>query len=1100
MKHLKLDYNFNMFQKIMEHIGFFVALLFLISFPFNTLAQSVKVKGIVSDENGEPMIGAYVSVEGTKTFVATGLKGEYEIPARKNQTLVFSLLGYKSTNVKVGDKAIINVKLQQDNTKLDEAVVVGYGVQKRRDIVGAIESINTDEISDRTGSSMNFSRALQGAIPGLSLTFSDGKPSRGAKIRIRGDVNSIGSGGSALVLVDGVESDINTVNPDDIASVTVLKDAASAAVYGSRGTFGVILLTTKTPKEGKAKINYNGYFNVYERSVKPEYITNGYLWTSEFLESFNNCDGVDPKSINNVFPFSRAWYAELKRRNEDPSFEKWRINPSNNRYEYYGNTDWYDLFFKKLSTGQQHNVSISGGNKTATYYLSGRYFTQDGIYKEGDERYEQFNVTGKGSVNVRPWFRINSTLSYSYRDSHQPTIHTGNTITPMNVNRMFGHQAFPMTIPKNPDGSWTEAAVYTGYAGFVEGLSWRKDNLFELKNLNSVTVDIIKDVLVAKAKYAYYYANRNRRQAMNPYSFNKGPGITASRPSTSYYVEHPWIKHRHAADATLTFTPRLGQNHSLTVLVGWNAELLKRKSDKYYREGLIIPDKPNWSLMNGEEMEIRDNGSFESALNGYFFRTSYGYKGKYLAEISGRYDGNSKFPSNSRWGFFPSASLGWRISEEGFLKNVTWLDNLKVRTSIGSSGNGLISDAYAYQSTMSISKSNILSGGNSLNYTVAPSPIPSSLTWEKAETYDLGLDFEAFNGRLNMVADIYKKYTKDMYIVGPELPAVYGNSAPKGNYGTMKTDGWELSISWRNAHKVGGKTLSYNIKGTIYDSKSKITKYTSENKFLPTLYTTRYYSGMELGEIWGYECNELFQYDVEALAYADMNSHFHARKWEPRAGDPKFEDLNQDGVVNNGSNTLDDHGDLKKIGNKLPRYNFSISMGANWNGFGINMMWIGVGHRDWYPAKDSANFWGKYGRPYSVCLPWHQDRWSPENRDAYWPRLVGYAAVGKNAVLTKPNTRYLQNAAFLRLKNLTIDYTLPKKWCEKISMKGIKLFVSGDNLLTFTPLSKHAKNFDPEGIFHGDADYNGATGKDNFGDGDGWPVMKCYTFGLNVTF
>lgn len=1099
MKHSKSQNLFDALTGIGKRIILSFGLVLYVSFSASAQEGSLTVKGKVSGEDGEPLVGVFVKVEGTKTATSTDIDGNYSIKAGKNQTLSFSYLGFKDQQISIQGRASIDVVMLMDRSSLDEAVVVGYGVQKRRDIVGAIENISTDEIAEKTGSSMNISRALQGTIPGLSLTFTDGKPNRNATVRIRGTVNSIGSGGSALVLVDGVEADMNTVNPDDIASVTVLKDAASTAVYGSRGTFGVILLTTKAPQKGEAKINYNGAYNIYSRTVVPEMDTNGYHWTSEFLESYINAKGNDPANINNVFPFKRAWYEELTKREKDPSFEKWRVNNGTGLYEYFGNTDWYKVFYKDYTTGQQHNISVSGGNDAATYYVSGRYFTQDGIYNSGNEKYDQFNIRTKGSVKVRPWLKMESSLDYGYRKSHQPTAQTGNSVTPVNINRMINHQGFPMTLVTNPDGTWTEAAVYTGWAGFVEGLSWRKDYLYEMKNLNTLTVDIVKDVLVAKANYAYYFANRNRVQTISPYTFYRGPEVSGIRPSASFYVEHPWTKQRHTADATLTYTPKLGENNFLSIMAGWNIESLKLKSDRYYREGLIVPGRVNWNLMNGEEMKLTDNGSYESALNGYFFRVDYNYKSRYLIEISGRYDGNSRFPSNQRWGFFPAASAGWRISEEPFMKNVAWIDNLKIRGSAGSSGNGLISNAYAYQSTMHIKTSSVLSNGQPLSYTQAPAPIPDGLTWEKAVTYDLGLDFEALNGRLNFTGDIYRKHVLDMYVPGEELPAVFGNSAPKGNYANLKTDGWEVSLSWRNTHKIGGKPFSYNIKGTLYDAMSTVTKYTSTNKLLPTIYNTRYYTGMTIGEIWGFECDGLFQTDAEAQAYADM-SEFKHDTWTPKAGDPRFLDLNKDGAVNDGDVTLANHGDLRKIGNMTPRYNFSINLGANWNGIGISMMWLGVGHRDWYPAKESGYFWGKYGRPYSIGLPWHSSRWSEENPDAYWPRLVGYSASSTAAQLSRPNTRYLQNAAFLRLKNLTLEYTLPEAWTKQIMFKKIKLYFTGENLLTFTPLSKYAKNYDPEGLWAGDNDYDSSSGKDNYGDGDGWPVMKCYTFGLNIAF
>ena len=1079
-----------------------LALALLIAlFTLPVLAQGGKsVSGSVKGPDGRPVIGATVIVSGTTRGTTTDANGLFSIEVEKGESLSFSYIGYRAQTIPVDGRSRIDITLEEDYTSLEEVVVVGYGVQKRRDIVGAVETLSAETLEERTGSSMSISRSLQGAIPGLTMTFSDGKPNRSATIRIRGAENSIGAGGSALVLVDGVETDMSTVNPDDIESITVLKDASSTAVYGARGTFGVILLTTKAPQKGHAKVTYNGTYTFYRRATTPQMVTNGYDYTTSFLESYTNAYGTDPANINNVFKFNRTWYNELARRNSDPSFEKWRIN-NQNSYEYFGNTNWYDVFYRDYTTGHQHNISVTGGGETASYYVSGRMFEQDGIYNAGDEKYQQFNVKAKGDVKVKPWLRIENTTDFMYRYSHQPTAHTGISSTPMNINRMLNHQAFPVTMVTNPDGTWTEAAVYTGWAGFVEGNSWRKDRKFDMTNRTSVNLDLIKDVLVGNVDVSFYFNQTDRRQAVNSYTYYTGPESSAERPSGSLYEERSYNRQKVASNATLTYTPRLGENHSLTVLGGWNIEDYTYKSNLMNREGIIIADMPNFSLLEGEAITLKDNGSYNWGLVGAFYRVSYSYKGKYLLETSGRYDGNSKFPSNQRWGFFPSGSFGWRISEENFLQNAEWLDNLKLRVSVGSAGNGLISDTYAYLSTMSITQSSLLNNGAVFNYTAAPSPIPDGLTWETATTYDLGLDFEAFNGRLNFSADIYRKKTTDMYVVGDELPAVYGNDAPKGNYADMHTDGWEASISWRDNFKLGGKDFSYNLKFAIWDNVTKVTKYMATTNTLPTNYATNYYEGMTLGELWGYTCNGLFQSNEEAQTYADY-SKFAQNKIVWQKGDPKYEDLNGDGRIDNGSNRLEDHGDLSIIGNINPHYMFGVNLAANWNGIGLSVFLQGVMKRDWYPSPDSGYFWGKYARPFMWVLGIHNytdDMYSEEKNNwdtAYWPRMTTYqsnSSYSWTKLLEIPNTRYKQNAAYLRVKNIQVDYTFPKALCQKIRLGGLKIYLSGENLFTFTPLHKYAPNFDPEGLSY-DSDFASAA------DGYTYPILKSVTVGVNITF
>ncbi|MCD8313929.1 MAG: TonB-dependent receptor [Bacteroidales bacterium] len=1061
------------------------------------LHAQTNVSGVVTDQSGQPVMGATVLVPGTTRGTSTDFDGAYVINVSGAESLEFNCLGYKTQTIRLNGQAIIDVVLEEDRTNLDEVVIIGYGAQKRRDIVGAVETLNTEEISERTGSTMNISRTLQGAIPGLTLTFDDGKPTREANIRIRGAENSIGAGGSALVLLDGVEVSMNTINPDDIESITVLKDASSTAVYGARGTFGVILMTSKTPQKGAAKITYDGSVNIYQKTVRPDIVSNGYEWATNYHEAYVNGKGGEPTGINNKFPYSAEWLEELGRRDKDPNSSPWRVN-SAGVYEYFGNTNWYDLFYKKYWVGHQHNITVQGGSDIANYYVSGRIFSSDGQFNVGNEKWNQYNVTAKGTVNIKPWLHVTETVNFMYQQTHEPGRYGTSTSMTEFLGQMFGEQLYPVAVPRNEDGTWTAAAT-SAYALFYDGSQYSEDRTTEFGTKTVVQLDIIKDVLWATADIGYRHMDRDRFWKTSLNSHYTAPGNEVTFPTTSSLVEKTYYSQRITGDATINYVPHLGKGHNLAFLLGWNIENYSYKSTALSRTGMMT-DTPNWDLMEGDSMTINDNGTYDWGMVGYFYRISYNYKSKYLVETSGRYDGSSKFPSNQRWGFFPSASLGWRISEEGFMKSAEWLDNLKIRLSAGSAGNGLISDAYAYISTMSLSQSSMLNNGSTFKYTSAPTPIPDGLTWEKAVTYDLGLDFEALDGRLNFVGDIYRKNTVNMFVVGEELPAVYGNSAPKGNYADMKTNGWELSAGWRDSYMVGGKALSYNIKAAVWDNRSWITRYTSKTGTLPTIYSTAYYEGMEIGEIWGYVCNGLFQSDEEVANYADLSS-FKQNSQVIGAGDPKFEDLNGDGYVNNGNNTIYDHGDLVKIGNTTPRFSYSFQGGISWNGIGINIMFQGVGKRDWYPAKESNWFWGQYSRPYSQYYPWFTSRWSEENRDAYWPRLVSYEAQSSKGLLSQANTRYLQSARYLRLKNITVDYNFPHKIVRKIGLKALKVYVSLENPCFFSPLHKYAGNYDPEGIFPGTADYSSQSkaGTEGYGDGDGYGVTKSYTIGLSIT-
>lgn len=1072
----------------------------LLSF-FARAQQEATLKGSVIDANTkEPLAGATIKVKDKPGISkVTDINGLFilNLADVKNSTLQVSYMGYVSEEVAVGIKNSLQIELSGDPQTLNETVVVGYGTQLRRNIVGAVSKISGEVLENRPNAYLL--RSLQGQVPGLNISMVDGKPSRSAAINIRGNTQSIGAGGSALVLIDGVEGDLTAMNPADVESISVLKDASSTAVYGARGAFGVLLITTKKAKTDKVSVNYSGNFSIYSQTVRPQFETDGQKWYDNFKEAHVAYRHALPTGINNFFPWNQAWENEYKKRVNDPdnSYLDWGIG-TDGAYQYYANTDWYDAFYRDQTYGQQHDLSIAGGSKTSSFIVSTRYFEQEGIYKVGDERFSQFNVRAKGSVNITNWLTLENNTDFVNRNYHQPMVAPSNLTVP----RLMEHQGFPLAKLRNPDGTWTAAAVYTGYAGMYDETTYRDNFKFDMKNTSFLTADIIGKVLVAKADYTYLYNHSKRQDVVNPVSYFNSPSNQIAYPNTSYLDRRDYETEYQVANASLSFTPKLNADHSLNVLGGWNREYKKYYSTQLMRTGLLKPGKPNFSLMDGTDLTLEDKGSYAWGFMGIFYRASYGYKGKYLAEASGRYDGSSKFPISQQWGFFPSFSLGWRMSEESFLKNVSWLDNLKWRFSIGSAGNGNV-DPYLFQEMMSINKSTgVLTNGTQESNTAAPAPIPVSLTWEKAATQDLGLDIDILRGKLSFVGDIYKKTTSNMFVVGSEIPAVAGYAAPKGNNADMVTKGFEVALNFKDELNLSGDKFHYRIGLSLWDSKSKITKYTSKTNTLPTLYSNAYYEGMELGEIWGYHVDGLFATDAEAQEWgvkAQSRTFWSGDNVSWNAGDVRFADLDGDGEVNNGNNTLEKHGDLVKIGNSESRYLYGINLGANWKGFGFSAFFQGVMKKDWYPAGESGFFWGQYNRTYGYSLPWqNEERWTPENLDAYWPKLRGSLAASGRGTLRAANDRYLQDARYCRLKNLTIDYSLPQRITQKMKLERVKFYVSGENLFFWSPLKKHAKNYDPEQITAGDSDYGAVAGTD--GQGYGYPQTKSISFGVNLSF
>lgn len=1054
-------------------------------------ADSVRlIHGQVSDLHGEPMIGVTVQEEGSGNGCVTDGNGYFRFSANHNANILISYIGYSDVRKKASAD-FSKVILQEDTKTLDEVVVVGYGSKRRRDLVGSVEQISNEKIGTRAN--MNVTRSLQGMIPGLNISVSDGKPSSTPNLNLRGS-GSIGAGGSALILIDGIEGSLNSVNPADIESVSVLKDASSASIYGARGAFGVILVTTKDAKKGKSKVSYNGSFSLHQRLNEAEIVNNGLQWTDGWYSSYmeGKDTGTPPGGINNVFKYSTEWYNELVKRNDDPSLDKVRVNEKG-EYEYFGNTNWFDIIYKDIIPSTEHNISVSGGNDRAQLYVSGRYFNQDGVYSAGNEDYTQYNMRLKGTIQINDMLSLSSNTDFGNNLSHQPMVMYDN----QNILRQIEHQGYPMTMEKNPDGTWTEAAVYTGWAGFVEGTSYMKQNKLELRNTTTLAFEPIREELIFKADYSYYTSRSERKKVENQYEFYTGPAIKKTRNTYSSLENRNYNQAYHSANITANYIPKFrNDDHSLNLLLGGNLEQKNYSMIQSYRRGLLNEYKPSFALMDGDYYTIGQSG-YEWAYLGMLYRINYNYKGRYLAELSGRYDGTSKFPTNEQWGFFPSVSAAWRLSEEHFMApSAQWLSNMKVRMSVGSLGNGNV-DPYVYLSTVPISKTSALINGSLQTAAYVPKLIPNNLTWETATTYDLGLDIDLFHNQLSIVFDYYQRYTTNMYTEGMVKPAVIGADVPKGNNADMKTKGWELAVEWRDQFNVAGKPFSYGIKGMVWDSRSWITKYNNPTKLL-----SNYYEGMELGEIWGYHVEGLFADQADIDAHADQSKIKVSDTNILKPGDIKFSDLNADGKIETGKNTLEDHGDLKKIGNTSARYNYGINLNANWNGFGLSAFFQGIGKKNWYPSRESGLFWGQYNRPYGYMLQIHtgDNVWSEtnQNENAYWPRYRGYIANSASKSMGVINDRYLQNVGYIRLKNVQLDYSFNQNICKKLHMENLRIYVSGENLFTWSPMFRVTRNFDPEVITPGDADFRSTKNSD--GDGYSYPMLNSYTFGINVTF
>lgn len=1079
-----------------QHYYFFrnrFLFLFLVAVLSGSLVfaqtESRKITGTVLDEKGQTLPGVTVLLKGTSNEDAnsygttTDADGNFSLSVPDlSGTLIFSFIGLATKEVPIPSSGEMKVTMEEDATTLTEVVVVGYGTQKKLNLTGAVDQVGSEVLENRPLT--NLTRGLQGVIPNLNIRMTDGKPTRSAEYNVRG-ATSIGAGGSALVLIDGIPGDPALLNPNDVESVSVLKDAASAAIYGARGTFGVVLITTKRPVKDKTQINYSASYSLNERTIKPGLVTDGYTWAKMFDEAYYSWNDykAHPQKANSVFLFSLDYLDELKRRQDDPSLPRVDIDPNTGQYVYYGNTDWLGELYANSNPSMEHSLSISGSSNKVDYFISGRYMSQKGVFRYNPDNYKMYNLRANGSIQATDWLKIENDLTLSQVSYFFPMLnHPSNTP----VWRRISDEAFPIAMLKNPDGTLTENASIV-FGSFISGNNHSDLNRLQVRNTSRFTASFLKDKLRISGDYTFRRLMEVETRLYTPVLYSKVPGKILERGENKMNEADDKTNYI-GANIFAEYTQDFGK-HNFKGLVGYNYENSLLTSRFLQRDGLINPALPDFSLMNGQNFLIRGGGNEWTVLGG-FFRLNYNYAEKYLFEINGRYDGTSKFPQEQQFGFFPSASAGWRISDEPFwefAKSV--VPDFKLRISYGSLGNGNISP-YQFAETMSVNQLNMVINGVKPNYTQNPGVIPAGLTWEKSTSTNIGADIGFLNNRLTTSFDVYTRNTTDMFTVGLPLPGVFGASVPKGNYADLKTKGWELSLAWRD-QTSGEKSLRYDFRFILSDNESHITKFNNPLGLINT-----YYEGMRIGDIWGFETEGFFVDDADIANHADQSYIRVSAANTPMPGDIKFRDLNNDGVIDLGKSTVDDPGDRKIIGNSAPRYQFGFNTNIDWNNFFVSAFLQGVGQRDFWPGRDNSLFWGPYNRPYS----WHPEdvvnnMWSEENPDAYFPRLRGYVALNARAELTEQQSKYLQNVAYVRLKNFTVGYTIPLPLVSRIGISNARIFLTGQNLWTYSPMFKITRNLDPEVIEGGDPEMN-----PNTGNGMAYPMLKTYTLGINVTF
>lgn len=1087
-------------MNILKSVALFLILL-LAGSSMVLSAQNRSISGKVFDTNEEPLIGVTVTIENTTIGAITDIDGAFTLQVPEGKVVLnVSYVGFVPQKVTVASgQSNVTVRLSEDAVLLNEVVVVGYGKQKKVNLTGAVASVGGEELENRVTKSL--SSMLQGTVAGLNVTTSSGVPGSSASINVRG-ITSIHES-EPLVLIDGAVGDIDRVNPNDVESISVIKDASAAAIYGARAAFGVILVTTKSgaAKGGKATVRYSGRFGWQAPTTSTDYETTGY-WSvytiNQFWQANSGTLYVDYTDQDMQELWNRV---NDKTEHPDRPWVVEDVRNGRNQWVYYGNYDWWHSLYRDNRPMQQHNVSISGGKDDVKYFVSGSYDKQTGILRENPDIYRKYNLRSKIDFRINEWLTMsNNTSFYSSQYSYLGDGDVENTLA---YSARHALACFPQ---KNPDGSWLYSTPYLNY----KVANGRHILLGENSHRNvERSTDFTNTTRLV-------YAPIRELSFTGDFTYRQYQSRNTSRSNVMYYREYPdgeLLSYATGAGANRldeavntnqyystnifgTYDDTFNQAHHLSVVGGMNYEAWKNKNISAYGENLVSTDLDDLDLVgqNAEGATITGvgGGQNEYALLGIFGRINYDYKSRYLFEVSGRYDGTSRFASGSRWGFFPSASAGWRISEESFFQPVRqWIDNLKVRGSFGSLGNQNISSYYSFARLISISSLGYTFGEGSVlpKYSSLSAPIASGMTWETAQQWDFGFDLTMLGNRLNLTVDGYIRDTKDMLTDGVDLPGVYGADLPDMNVADLRTKGYEITLNWRDRLTLGNKPFEYSVGLNLSDYKSVITKYDNENK----TFAKDYYEGMEIGEIWGYVTDGLFQTDEEAKAYAEKVDLSYVLKGQTggwQAGDVKFVDLDGDGKVGIGSNNVDNPGDRKILGNSLPSFSYGISASAQWNGFDVSAFFQGTGNHYWYPAGQSMPFWGPYSYPYLSFLQkdFLADVWTAENTDAYFPRAMAYSASG--GVLSNVNDRYLQNLRYLRFKNLTVGYTLPQSWTGKARIESVRIYFTGENLCYWSPLKKHSRYVDPEAAIDRSDAYNNAY----------YPWQKSFLFGIDVTF
>ena len=1029
------------------------------------------VKGFVSDKMG-PIIGATVTVKGTRNGTASGLDGDFKLSnIKKGDVLIISYIGYTTQEVKYTGQAL-DIKLNEDSHALSEVVVVGFGTQKKVNVTGAVSAITSDVLKSRPV--QNVGQALQGVIPGLnfSVNTSGGELNNTMSVNVRGS-GSIGDGSNSapLILIDGMEGNMNAINPNDIDNISVLKDASSSSIYGSRAAFGVILITTKSGKAGRTSVNYSSDVRFVDALAIPK-MMDSYTFAQYFNRASSN-DGqmavFDDNMMGRILAYQKGELLETTTPNEKNGL--W-----NNYSGANANTNWFKEQYRDWVPSQEHRLSVNGGTDKLTYLISGSFLDQTGLVRHGGDKFQRYNLNGRINAKLSEKISLNYSTKWIREDYDRPSYLSG----------LFYH---------NIARRWPTCPVYDNNGYYMEGVEIiqmrdggraksQKDYSY---NQMQIVIEPIKDWNIYLEGNMSTVVNYNHSDKLPVYAHNvKGEPYLMSwdggAAGASSVSESTGKENFYTANLYTNYSRLFKGGHYAKVTAGFNSELMKTRSISASKDGVISAEVP--TLNTSSENPSCSGGYAHWSTAGFFSRLNYNFNERYLLEANVRLDGTSRFVGDKRWGIFPSFSLGWNIAKEDFFKPLSdKISTLKLRASWGELGNTNTKKLYPFFLTMPFASNagGWLVDGKKPNIASAPSIVNALMTWEEIRSWNVGLDWSAFNNRLTGSLDFFKRQTKDMIGPPPEVSNILGvktEDIPRVNNADMESYGFDLELGWRDQIS----DLNYGLKLVLSDDKQKVTRYPNKVGDVG-----QWYSGRMAGEIWGYETIGIAKSNQEMadhIATLPNGGQTIGKDWA--AGDIMYKDLNGDGKIDAGSSTLSNPGDRKIIGNSSPRFKFGFTMDADWKGFDLKLFFQGVLKRDY--LLGGPYFWGASGGMWqSAGFKEHFDFFRPEgdplgaNLNAYYPRPL-FVTGDKNQ---QGQTRYLQNAAYIRLKNIQLGYSLSQNVLSKVGLQSVRLYVSGDNLWTASQISGV---FDPETIGGG------------WGDGKLYPLSKTISVGINVNF